>query len=426
MSKLSAILFFLLQTVFSGSSFANSATEVGYNISPAFIEGQRVWAIKRDDNAMSYRAVYSDNWGDSWSAFGNAIPFEPGSTPSSLFVHTSGHIFVAESAVACKGSRIFRINRSTGEVIVATYTDPTATIHPWGWTQDALGNLWAGEYGLPGSGHPECAPSQPVNVSYVLKVADVNGVPLARDITTKSNWMWPRTDPISGMASWLAPKGAAADLHIHNLRFDSYHNRFLINSGDSPRTFMSWAPMQNGALDTSIIPNIVDACCDDAFLLTGFTGLAPMIDGAYVGDDWTSQGRGNSIRLYPWSNNSSSGMGAPIKIATMPSSYDTPIWDLHGSGENELWFVNFDEPTSTEPSIRLSGLHKITRASSGSPFSGNVETVYSAQSSWRNSMYIATDYKNRIPLDAPYIFVYGIYSGATPADKLSVLTRVSR
>lgn len=408
-----------------GAVAAATIEEVATDISPAFIgASNRLWAVKKTSPTdPTFRVVYSTDNATTWINFGSPLPADVSEVPSSIFVHSSGAVFVAEAPKACSGARIFRMDTG-GQLTVIRNLDVTATVLPWGWTEDGAQNLYAAQYGV--RIDAPCATGHPVNVSYVLKIAEPSGVPSGTAGTT-SSWSWPTcgTSPQDCFAAWIAPLGAAADLHIHNLRYDPNRSTFVINSGDSPRATMTW----NGNLATT--PSLLPNCCSDGFLLTGFTGSAPMSDALYVGDDWTanSGGRGNSIRKLLWSGSNlvpPSSRSASI-VYTMQNSFDTPIWDIHSSSDLELWFVNYDEATATEPSVRLSGLHVLRRTVPSYPnFATPATAVASAQSSWRNFRYIAADRFSQIPGNMPYIFVQAIHDDPNPANRYTVLMRISR
>jgi hypothetical protein len=397
----------------------NGYKEIGYNMSPLFIENANtIWAVQQTTSRRKvvYSVVFSDNYGDSWVKFVQ-LPSTVNKIPRSIFIHPTGHIFIAEDVPIDRSARVYRIDRQTKAITIARYLDPTATIAPWGWACDADGNLYAGQYGFGSlSGAPEgYGPNTKViNISYILKIADIQGNSISRSAEgSVSNWYWPPdVVPELNFATWVAPRGVAADLHIHNVRFDLTRNLFFINAGDNPRSFMYWEG------DTETPPVLADRTYEQG-ILGGFTGCAPLIDGIYVGDDWTVAGRGNSIRKYQLSNERLSYMGL---VQTLPNEYDTPIFDLHATiDEKNLYFVNYDEPREGEPPIRLSGIHKLSRSNTTQSFF-NFTTLGYSQSSWRNWHYIAANLNGQVPNDMPYIFIWGegTYNGAP----ITVIARV--
>lgn len=400
---------------------AEAAAEVGWYMSPPFIESsQKIWSVREmNPPAKDFFLVFSTNNGTNWQTFGSQLPSGLAALPSSVFVH-AGRIFIAEAPVPCRGARVLSVNLTTQAVSLVRYLDPTATILPWGWTLDGQNNLWAGQYGIPvAAAPPECQSNGPINVSYILQIADSQGNPVASASTNfVSHWSWHScSSPENCFGSWLGPLGSTSDRHVHNLRYDAARNVFLINSGDSPRAFLLW----NG--DTSTRPTVVPSCCATGYVLTGFTGLATLSDAVYVGDDWTSVGRQNSIRKYPWIGTS---LGAPVTVLTLHPFFDTPIFDLHASGETEIYFVNYDEPTPTQPNVRRSGLHRLKRASASVDFPGTADLLFYYESPFRNIRFIAADRYNSIPpaSEMPYIFLYAV--GTRNGAPLPVITRVPR
>lgn len=395
-----------------------TAVEVGYYMAPVFVENSnKIWTVREIPGLSgNFYLAFSTDHGTTWQTFGGQLPSDLTALPSSLFVH-GGRVLIAEAPVPCRSARVLSVDLTTQAVSTVRYLDPTATILPWGWTLDGEDNLWAGQYGNTIAGAPpECRSNHPLNISYILQIADSQGnsVPSSSP-SFVSRWTWQSCwAPESCFGSWLAPPGSTSSLHVHNIRYDASRELFVINSGDSPRALMLW----NG--NPTSAPSVVERCCEGAYIMTGFTGSAPLSDALYVGDDWTSAGRGNSIRRYPWLGGT---LGAPTTLLTLPPSFDTPIFDLHPSGETELYFVNYDEPTPTEPNVRLSGLHRVRRNSVNVDFPSTPELLFYYQSSWRNIKYLAADRNNSIPPDMPYVFVFsvGTYNNAP----VTVITRVT-
>lgn len=411
-------LFIALLTSFAMRA-DTTVTEVGYYMAPVFIENATtIWTVRENPGlSKNFYLAFSTDYGTTWSTFGSQLPSDLAALPSSLFVQ-AGKIFIAEAPVPCKGARLFSVDRTTQQISVVRYLDPNATIRPWGWAVDGQGNLWAGQYGVRNS-PPECRANS-LNLSYILQIADASGNPVPETSQTYiSRWPWMACGiPESCFGSWIAPPGTTADLHVHNLRYDAARSLFVINSGDSPRAFMTW----NG--NPSTPPTMAPRCCDSGYILPGFTGSAPLGDAVYVGDDWTLAvpfHRGNSIRKYPWIGSS---LGLPTTVLTLSDSYDTPIFDLHASGELDLFFINYDEPREGQPSVRLSGLHRLHRTSPTANFPSTPETLHYYQSTWRNIWYIAADRNNQIPTNMPYIFIFSV--GTYENQPVTVITRVSR
>ena len=427
-----ALLAFLTLCLTGARAYAeNVSQEVAWYTSPAFIDdNQKVWAVREiPDQSKQFFLISSADFGGTWQTFGSQLPADLNQLPSSVFVY-AGHAFIAEAAKPCGGSRVFSVDLSTQAISTIRWLDPTATILPWGWSLDGAGNLWAGQYGLPmGPDTPGgCQLPRGINVSYVLKIADSLGNAVAASAADAiSKWIWPFCSSAPDcFAEWLAPYGATADRHVHNLRYDGTRGVFLINSGDSPRASLIWSGNVNTA------PTVVPNCCVSGYVLPGFTGSAPLADAWYVGDDWTVIGadhRENSIRKYPWNG---SALGSPVTVLTLPFAYDSPIYDLHASGQTELFFVNNDEPRNpnevpppTRVQVGSSGLFRVVRSSATAAFPSTPELLFHYDSSWRNIYYIAADKNNTIPTAMPYVFVSS--RRVNPAGVVIwTLTRVTR
>ncbi len=390
--------------------------EISYYMSPLFIENAKtIWGVQKNGN-YNYTIVYSDNYGQDWNVF-VALPFSVEKIPASIYIHSTRHIFIAEDVPPNRSARVFRVDRTTKEITIARYLDPSATISPWGWTSDADGILFAGQYGfgsLSETSEEFGLNARALNISYILQIADAQGNSVSRnDDNSISNWSWPpNVAPETNFATWLAPRGVIADRHVHNLSFDVTRNKFFINGGDSPRSFMYWG----GDMETR--PVLAQRTYEMG-ILGGFTGCAPLSDGIYVADDWTVAGRGNSIRKYQLTNKELSYVGV---IATLPNSWDTPIFDLHATTDGKkLFFVNYDEPRLDEPAIRFSGLHSLSRDEINYDFT-NFSTLFYRQSSFRNWQYIAADLNGQIPFEMPYIFIWG--KGTFNGEPVTVIARV--
>lgn len=423
------------------------------NSTPAFISyngtSPRVWVMTQSQSASNtpqLQVWYSDDEGNSWSVYGtldcNGLNIDVSQgPPASMVVHSSGAIFFSEQAHGSP-AKIWKVPppASPGGALAAqlvTTLDPTASIRPWGWTEDANGNLFAAQYGWAGATHYQ------TNLSYILQVSDPNGAPVGGQ-TSFSSWQWPITAyPETDLAQWIAPNGVVSDRHVHNLRFSTVagHSIFYINGGDSPRNIMSW----NGNLTTppSLFGRVnsgTSTCSTANYLLTGFTGMTFATDGIYTGDDFTScpagdpsvlPGRANSVRFYPWSGMTSAGVpsggGDPtVTIYRLTNSYDTPIYDLHATADGlNLYFVNYDEThcdsasctgSTLTPPIRMSALHALSRQAATAPTVSASQTAPASpwnhrvidcfQSSYVNLMYIANDRYGLIPSGMKHVFAF--------------------
>lgn len=420
--------------------------------SPAFVEGNRIWVARRKIETGAYTLTYSDNNGDpgTWNDF--ATLHDINRMPASVFVHPTGHIFVAESQRSdCKNARIFRIDRiatipnSTTPVIsVARRLDPGATVYPWGWSLDASNNLFVGEYSWGShiaadtSANPlatDCGLSHHSNAAFILKVANTDGsAAVDNSNINTSHWNWDPTCNPNGdsvcLTSWVA-SGSVADRHVHILKYMPYFNEFIITGGDSPRTLMRWG----GALNTR--PNLFPHCCDALNVLIGFTGLAVVDNALYTGDDWTMQSigngpRGNSIRRILINGdgtipvNAAGSMISMSVIKQLPEKCDTPIFDLHENTEKtEIWAINYDEalPERTDNYTKRTGVHRMTRTADGSTFV-DFRTFYAAPSTFMNLMFIATNKNKEVP-SGGHLFVWG-RSLETPTSAGSALLRIDR
>lgn len=386
-----------------------NATVLLNNTSPAFIEGSRVWAVHSSTGNAPYQLVYSDNNGSNWTV--HTTLSELSRPPSSLFVHpVNGDIFIAEAQHNdCRNARIFRVPDAGGSPVRVRYLDPGATVLPWGWSLDGENNLFAAEYGWSSQAAVDCGQTRNFNVSYVFRIADGSGVAVPENDTNVSRWSWQQNcfppEENGCFARYVAPAGAFADRHVHVLRYVAEKGLFLVTAGDSPRTFWTWS----GDLQT--LPASVPRCCDAGWILTGFTGIAPAGGSIYTADDFTAAGasnRGNSVRRYSW--DASNTLVSPGLVKTLPTSCDTPIYDLHANtNENELWLVNYDEPLGQGNDFaRKSGVHRL----SGSNFSV-FETFYAGGSASRNLVFLATDAWKRVP-SGDYVFAWGKTSENSP------------
>lgn len=438
---------YLVALLACSAAFGCSAAQLMFsNSSPAFISTNntvpRVWVatISQSTSGSSQLQIrYSDDEGNNWTLYGTLDCAElqidvSAGPPSSIFVHSSGTIFLAERVHTppdASQAKIWKVSGAPGSNLSAERVvtlDPTATIRPWGWTEDKDGNLYAAQYGFAGLTHFQ------TNVSYILKIADSAGNAVAEF----SNWQWPITAyPESDIAQWIAPRGVVSDRHVHNLRYSQINEKFYINGGDSPRNISAWSGSLNQT--PSLFPRInsgANTCSSANYLLTGFTGMAFASDGIYTGDDFTScpgdsttlNARGNSIRFYPWASMTNgvpnAGVDPTLNIKRLANPYDTPIFDLHSSNDGlNLFFINYDEthcdhstcqPGDLTPPVRMSAVHRLSRTSIMPPTASGSASAPSApwsykvvdcfQSSYVNLSYIASDRYSGIPTGMTHVF----------------------